>query len=104
MLIEPEDDGDEHFVDAPEAGEDASKRAKTTTARSSALDDTGYDGKKREPLYAHADTSCIWEIVSIYLHSSICLCLFPFLLVVFPLSLPLLLFPYPITSTLAGCL
>ena len=50
MLIEPEDDGDEHFVDAPEAGEDASKRAKTTTARSSALDDTGYDGKKREPL------------------------------------------------------
>ena len=64
MLIEPEDDGDEHFVDAPEVGQTSSGTA--SAARPSALADTGYDGKKREPLYAHADTSCIWEIVRIH--------------------------------------
>lgn len=61
MLIEPEDEGDEHFVDAPEEGRPA---ASTSKAAPSATDRT-YDGKKREPQYAHADSSCLWELVSL---------------------------------------
>jgi ribosome biogenesis protein MAK21 len=60
MLIEPEDEGDEHFVDAPEEGQPAAGSSKTA----SAVNDKVYDGKKREPQYAHADTSCLWELVS----------------------------------------
>lgn len=60
MLIEPEDDGDEHFVDAPEDGAPAATSSK---APASKLERT-YDGKKREPLYAHADSSCLWDLVS----------------------------------------
>lgn len=56
MLIEPEDDGEEHFVDA-----DA--KPKAAEAESSASAATAYDGKKREPMYAHAETSCLWELV-----------------------------------------
>lgn len=61
MLIEPEDDGDEHFVDAPEDGAPAASSSKAPPAVSF---DRVYDGKKREPLYAHADSSCLWDLVS----------------------------------------
>lgn len=60
MLIEPEDDGEERFVDAPEGGE---TRNEPQADDSKILHD-GYDGKKREPLYAKAETSCLWDIVS----------------------------------------
>ena len=60
MLIEPEDDGEERFVDAPEAGE----AVKVVVVNADEKADDGYDGKKREPLYAKAETSCLWEIVS----------------------------------------
>jgi len=60
MLIEPEDEGDEHFVDAPEEG-----RPAASTSKAPASTDRTYDGKKREPQYAHADASCLWELVSL---------------------------------------
>lgn len=60
MLIEPEDDGDEHFVDATEDGTPA---AASTSKLPASSHDKVYDGKKREPLYAHADSSCLWELV-----------------------------------------
>lgn len=65
MLIEPEDDGEERFVDAPEAGE-APRPVPVPAVEVGGKDkvDDGYDGKKREPLYAKAETSCLWEIVS----------------------------------------
>jgi len=61
MLIEPEDEGDEHFVDAPEEGQPAAGSSKTAALKP---DQRAYDGKKREPQYAHADSSCLWELVS----------------------------------------
>ena len=63
MLIEPEDEGDEHFVDAPEEGRPAASTSSTSKAPASI--DRTYDGKKREPQYAHADASCLWELVSL---------------------------------------
>ena len=59
MLIEPEDDGDEHFVDAAETIQPASQKAESSTAARS----KEYDGRKREPQYANADSSCLWELV-----------------------------------------
>ncbi|KAL1412536.1 RNA-binding ribosome biosynthesis protein mak21 [Vanrija albida] len=64
MLIGPEDDGEEHFVDAPEDG----KAAKPTAESSTAAVGNQYDGKKRDPLYAHADTSCLWELMPLVNH------------------------------------
>lgn len=61
MLIEPEDDGEEHFVDADAADKSAAPATKESTAPT-------YDGKKREPQYAHADTSCLWELVPFLNH------------------------------------
>ncbi|RXK37999.1 ribosome biogenesis protein MAK21 [Tremella mesenterica] len=55
MLVEPEDD-EEHFVDVDAGPSDAS----TNPARPSM---TSYDGKKREPQFAHAETSCLWELL-----------------------------------------
>jgi len=58
MLIEPEDDGEEHFVDVKEDGQ--SSAAPSTLPASAKM----YDGRKRDPKYADADTSCLWELVS----------------------------------------
>lgn len=58
MLIEPEDDGEEHFVDADT--KDRSTEASSSKISTSKL----YDGRKRDPKYANADTSCLWELVS----------------------------------------
>lgn len=66
MLIEPEDDGDEHFVDAPESVSLPSKGESSTGTRSKE-----YDGRKREPQYANADSSCLWELVSQTLYSDL---------------------------------
>jgi ribosome biogenesis protein MAK21 len=57
MLIEPED-GEEHFVDADQT---EGKNGAPSTLKT-------YDGRKREPLYAHANTSCLWEILPLTQH------------------------------------
>ena len=65
LLNEAEDSGVEHFEDAPEDGEE--KVQKTTVA----IDDkplNEYDGRKRDPLFANAKSSCLWELVSRNLH------------------------------------
>lgn len=59
MLIEPEDDGEEHFVDVAEDGKPVAISSKATPASSSKT----YDGRKRDPKFADADTSCLWELV-----------------------------------------
>lgn len=61
LLMEPEDTGVEHFVDAPEVGE----KAKETSVVKDALHDQAYDGKKRDPQHANAQGSCLWELVSL---------------------------------------
>lgn len=61
MLIEPEDDGDEHFADAPEGQEKHVEAESSKTAQNN----KAYDGRKREPQYANADTSCLWELVRV---------------------------------------
>jgi ribosome biogenesis protein MAK21 len=57
MLIEPEDDGEEHFVDAD-------RPQKSVPEASSSTHANAYDGRKRDPKFAHADASCLWELVN----------------------------------------
>jgi ribosome biogenesis protein MAK21 len=64
MLIEPEDDGEEHFVDADKV----KKVVEEEESKGESSKFTTYDGRKREPLYAHADTSCLWELVPFLNH------------------------------------
>lgn len=64
MLIEPEDNDEEHFVDAPEEGAPTASKV-DVKAESSKAAQSAYDGKKREPLYSHADSSCLWDLVSL---------------------------------------
>jgi len=60
MLIEPQDEGDEHFVDVTDATNLTFKKGESSKiARSKE-----YDGRKRDPQYANADSSCLWELVS----------------------------------------
>ena len=74
MLSEPEDADDdvETFRDAPDpdaeaassAGEDtATKPEPAVNGRS-----TKYDGKKRDPQYANAQNSCLWELAPLISH------------------------------------
>ncbi|WWD20366.1 hypothetical protein CI109_104842 [Kwoniella shandongensis] len=63
MLIEPEDDGEEHFEDA-----DNKKEKVESLAAKNALAAKEYDGRKREPLYANADTSCLWDLIPFLNH------------------------------------
>lgn len=62
MLVEPEDDSEEHFVDAPEERE--TKVGETSTASKTKNSLGEYDGRKRDPQFAGADASCLWELVS----------------------------------------
>ena len=58
MLLEPEDDGQEHFVDADKKAQgDAEAEAAIAAAN-----DKAYDGRKRQPQFANADSSCLWEL------------------------------------------
>ena len=59
MLTHPEDGGDEHFVDANEDAGPSSNKRESSKAAGSKI----YDGRKREPQYANADASCLWELV-----------------------------------------
>jgi len=59
MLIEPEDYGEEHFVDVGEDGKPLAGASRNTPASGS----KSYDGRKRDPQFADADTSCLWELV-----------------------------------------
>ncbi|SCV68633.1 BQ2448_754 [Microbotryum intermedium] len=58
MLTEPED--------LPRKLEEAKKTSQSETAPT--LESIAYDGKKREPQFAHAENSCLWELVPLLNH------------------------------------
>ncbi|KAJ4296379.1 RNA-binding ribosome biosynthesis protein mak21 [Kalmusia sp. IMI 367209] len=66
MLVSPEDNasdsGEEHYDDVPEDGEIAAPKKKTETAH------PHYDARKRDPEHAHADLSCLWELLPLQAH------------------------------------
>ncbi|KAF2171924.1 hypothetical protein M409DRAFT_63462 [Zasmidium cellare ATCC 36951] len=57
-----EEDEEEHFVDVPEDGESTTNVQQPDKRRSS------YDPRKREPEYAHAERTCLWEILPLLQH------------------------------------
>lgn len=61
LLTEGEDNGVEHFRDA-DGKKDASEALPT------AASSFGYDGRKRDPAYAGAQGSCLWELVPFVHH------------------------------------
>ncbi|RKP15297.1 CBF/Mak21 family-domain-containing protein, partial [Piptocephalis cylindrospora] len=66
MLTQSEmtdDDGEEHFVDVPESDDDEEEN-KEDTKKSLGTKD-GYDGFKRDPRYAQAGRSCLWELTNL---------------------------------------
>ncbi|PSN59746.1 CBF-domain-containing protein [Corynespora cassiicola Philippines] len=64
MLSAPEDNasdsGEEHYEDVPEEGEPV-KEAKSSSH-------PHYDPRKRDPDHAHADLSCLWELLPLQAH------------------------------------
>ncbi|KAK4508637.1 hypothetical protein PRZ48_002376 [Zasmidium cellare] len=65
MMKEPEvneEDEEEHFVDVPEDGESTANVQHSDKSRSS------YDPRKREPAYANADRTCLWEVLPLLQH------------------------------------
>jgi ribosome biogenesis protein MAK21 len=69
MLTEPEvadEDEEEHFYDVPE-DEDATTN-EVNSSPAAKKSSTAYDAKKRNPEYAHADRSCLWDILPFLQH------------------------------------
>lgn len=68
MMTEPEvnaEDEEEHFVDVAEDGNETAEKSKPNPLQASA---TGYDAKKRDPEHAHAERSCLWDILPFLQH------------------------------------
>ncbi|KAK5134437.1 hypothetical protein LTR08_006484 [Meristemomyces frigidus] len=66
MITEPEagdEDEEERFVDVPEDGTAAPAPLTTTSTHSQ-----HYDPRKRDPEHAHADRSCLWELLPFVQH------------------------------------
>ncbi|EKG17590.1 CCAAT-binding factor [Macrophomina phaseolina MS6] len=71
MLDTPEmndEDEEEHFVDAPEDGDEAATAPQPAIASKPSTDAPHYDGRKRDPEHAHADLSCLWDLTPFALH------------------------------------
>ena len=72
MLTQPEendDDGEEHFRDAPdEDDEEAPAPAAAAAAKASETSSSGYDYRKRDPQYSGADKTCMWELIPLLNH------------------------------------
>lgn len=71
MLTEPEEDDEEHFQDvasSDDEGEDAPAKEKPTPAAAGKDASAKYDGRKREPRFAHAGTTCLWDILPLLAH------------------------------------
>lgn len=66
MVNEPEvadEDEEEHFVDAPENGAEAPQ-----PRPSAPIQNTIYDARKRDPEHAHAERSCLWDLLPFLSH------------------------------------
>ncbi|PWN36037.1 CBF-domain-containing protein [Meira miltonrushii] len=80
MLKDAEEDGEEHFVDVEDEADnqedDPDKSKMSTSSKSQARVDSSYDGLKRDPKYARANASCLWELVPLlsHFHPSVSLC------------------------------
>lgn len=69
MMTEPEvadEDEDEHFVDAPEDGQ--GDMHPTRIAQAASQDPNRYDPRKRDPEHAHAERSCLWDLLPFLQH------------------------------------
>jgi ribosome biogenesis protein MAK21 len=66
MITDPEyneDDEEEHFVDAPEEGDE--RPAQDALPR---INTVQYDARKRDPEHAHAERSCLWDLLPFIQH------------------------------------
>jgi ribosome biogenesis protein MAK21 len=64
LITQPEEeDDDEHFEDAPDSDDEQPTKSKATTTVANSNNDV-YDGRKRDPRFANADKTCLWELVS----------------------------------------
>lgn len=66
MIREPqynEEDEEEHFVDVPEEGEE--QPAQNALPK---LNTVHYDARKRDPEHAHAERSCLWDLLPFLQH------------------------------------
>jgi hypothetical protein len=74
MFAEPEDHEDdvEVFKDAPESDMEKDNEegaaAATSSTKPAGHDSYKYDGRKREPQFANASNSCLWEIAPLLSH------------------------------------
>jgi ribosome biogenesis protein MAK21 len=68
MMTEPEvdvDDEEEHFVDVLEEGDEKDAQPESRQPPSNELQ---YDPKKRDPEHAHAERSCLWDLLPFLQH------------------------------------
>ncbi|KAM3589087.1 RNA-binding ribosome biosynthesis protein mak21 [Umbelopsis sp. WA50703] len=74
LITQPEeDDDDEHFEDAPDSDDEQPTKSKATTTVANSNNDV-YDGRKRDPRFANADKTCLWELnrFTRHYHPSVC--------------------------------
>jgi ribosome biogenesis protein MAK21 len=82
MLNDAEEDGEEHFVDVDEEQADASlvagveRNVLSLQALQQQRQRSGYDGDKRDPRYARAEHTCLWDLTPLlsHFHPSVALC------------------------------
>ncbi|CAO1635883.1 unnamed protein product [Sympodiomycopsis kandeliae] len=70
MLNDPEDDDEEIIVQPPdeEDEDEADKTSSNPTAATALTSSTSYDATKRDPRYAHAKGTCLWDLIPLLHH------------------------------------
>ncbi|CBQ70989.1 related to MAK21-protein required for 60S ribosomal subunit biogenesis [Sporisorium reilianum SRZ2] len=70
MLTEPEEDDEEHFHDVASSDDESEDKRTDKPAPAAAAKhaSTKYDGRKREPRFAHAGTTCLWDVLPLVSH------------------------------------
>lgn len=115
MVSLPEDmddeDGEEKFFDVKD--EEDEEEEKQKLKKMEEVDEkkstdnnkpsTGYDGLKRDPLYANADRSCFWELVRNYVSGGAAI-LFPLSLILLFCQIPFLNHFHPTVTHYASVL
>lgn len=65
QVEEDDEDGEEHFADVQEEGQ--SEREPLSIAQPKSQQPR-YDGRKRDPDHAHAERSCLWDVLPLLQH------------------------------------
>lgn len=71
MITEPEEEGEEHFYDQPDEEDeprDGDAPAAQTKAPSAPSGAAAYDGRKRDPRFAHAGETALWDLLPLVRH------------------------------------